>query len=131
MKLHGYALDPKTEARVEIKNSKARVLITPSFGGGFTGLWNVSWEINHDCLAKVAGSFVMNSGKLWSAFVEESKDPAFTQYQGHWYRRGEFLNIPCPGTGRDGDPNLSILLNNEIFWAVRNLIMAYDKKAAS
>lgn len=34
--------------------------------------------------------------------------------EGLFIRRGNFLNIPCPGSGVDGDPNMSIRLTAHI-----------------
>lgn len=34
----------------------------------------------------------------------------------------DYLNIPCPGTGNDGDPNVSILLTDEIREAIAKLL---------
>jgi len=39
--------------------------------------------------------------------------------QGKYIRRGKYLNIPCPGTALDGDPNISIYLSTDIKDAVR------------
>ena len=37
-------------------------------------------------------------------------------------RKGNYLNIPCPGTAHDGDPNVSIELDDEIKEKVKELI---------
>ncbi len=42
--------------------------------------------------------------------------------QGKYIRWKTFLNIPCPGTGLDGDPNVSVRLDEEIKDAVRKLL---------
>lgn len=42
--------------------------------------------------------------------------------QGKYIRWQRFLNIPCPGTGNDGDPNVSIELDKEIKEVVRQLL---------
>jgi len=42
--------------------------------------------------------------------------------QGKYIRWKNFLNIPCPGTGHDGDPNVSIDLDDEIQNAVKQLL---------
>lgn len=41
--------------------------------------------------------------------------------QGRFLRYQEFLNIPCPGTGHNGDPNISIELDGNIKEAIRRL----------
>lgn len=43
--------------------------------------------------------------------------------QGAFIRYGNFLNIPSPGTGHDGDPNISILIDGPIRRAVRQLLI--------
>jgi hypothetical protein len=43
----------------------------------------------------------------------------FINYHGQYYpEQVVYLNIPCPGTGHDGDPNISILVTDEIKEAV-------------
>lgn len=42
--------------------------------------------------------------------------------QGHYIRKGQFLNVPMPGTGLGGDPNVSVYVSEEIQKAVRKLI---------
>lgn len=41
--------------------------------------------------------------------------------QGRFFRYENFLNIPCPGTGDNGDPNISIELDENIKEAIRRL----------
>jgi hypothetical protein len=41
---------------------------------------------------------------------------------GKYIRWKKFLNIPCPGTGHDGDPNVSIYLHEKIQNAVLRLL---------
>jgi len=43
-------------------------------------------------------------------------------YPGKFIRWKEFLNIPCPGIGDDGDPNISIELDEEIKRSVSHLL---------
>jgi len=41
----------------------------------------------------------------------------------HWTsQHTTFLNIPCPGTGHDGDPNISLEVTPEIKDAIRQLV---------
>ena len=53
---------------------------------------------------------------------------AHSAEQGLYIRWGNFLNIPCPGTGMDGDPNVSIFITDEIRDAVSNLLEAAAKR---
>ena len=41
---------------------------------------------------------------------------------GKFLRYERWLNIPCPGTGADGDPNLSIEVSQEITAAITRAI---------
>lgn len=43
-------------------------------------------------------------------------------YQGHFIRYNDFLSIPCPGTGHDGDPNVSIEIDDRIREGVKQLL---------
>lgn len=43
-------------------------------------------------------------------------------FQGQFIRWKEFLNIPGPGTGHDGDPNISLQLSGEIVEAARSFL---------
>ena len=43
-------------------------------------------------------------------------------YQGVFLRYEYFLNIPGPGTGNDGNPNISVELDDGIKNAVRQLL---------
>ncbi|HTX86917.1 MAG TPA: hypothetical protein VMC41_02550 [Candidatus Nanoarchaeia archaeon] len=45
--------------------------------------------------------------------------------QMNYIRWGNYLNIPCPGTGNDGDPNISIEIDDEIQKAIARLIVQY------
>jgi hypothetical protein len=60
------------------------------------------------------------SGKFGDWLIE--RYGADSAEQGKYIRRGIFLNIPCPGTGHDGDPNVSIMLDGKIKIAVYNLL---------
>lgn len=42
--------------------------------------------------------------------------------QGKFLRWGPYLNIPGPGTGRNGDPNISVYVSNEIKQAVQSML---------
>ena len=61
-----------------------------------------------------------DSGKFGDWLIDQFGADAAEQ--GKYIRWGNFLNIPCPGTGNDGDPNVSIHLDDEIQNAVRQLL---------
>jgi hypothetical protein len=60
--------------------------------------------------------------------MEESGEWLLDRYggdsaaQGFYIRWRNCLNIPCPGTGHDGDPNISVTLSDDIKEAVRQLL---------
>lgn len=44
-------------------------------------------------------------------------------YQGKYIRFGKFLNIPGPGTGMHGDANVSILVDEKMQEAIKEIIL--------
>lgn len=96
-------------------------------------LWRSTWNIKFCPRERVSGTIRMDTNTLKAAFAfantitDESrwlieKYGGEAAEQGSFIRWKDFLNIPGPGTGHDGDPNISILLNNEIKRAVGDLI---------
>jgi len=94
--------------------------------------WLVVWKIRHG-LAEVEGSVVLKFEKLLAAFGLSEEFREYSGWlveqfgcdsacQGGFIRWKNFLNIPCPGTGNDGDPNVSIFISREIKDAVRKLL---------
>ena len=96
--------------------------------------WFVDWKVCHGPESNVSGRIVLQTDELESAFGISSESGIFgddllqsfggdSAAPAKWIRWRDCLNIPCPGTGIDGDPNISInLLDNEIRNAVRRLI---------
>ncbi len=100
--------------------------------------WLVSWRINHGAhVSEAGGTAWFSDDDLKRAFglkddIPESGKWLIDRYGGTTADQGVFirykekwLNIPCPGTGHDGDPNVSILLTKEIEQAVRTLLNNY------
>ncbi|MFH1326424.1 MAG: hypothetical protein ABIH48_03065 [Candidatus Falkowbacteria bacterium] len=97
------------------------------------GEWFVAYEITHST-GKTSGFRNMTTKELRSAFGlsdENSKHGSLhllKRFGGTCAEQGKFirwencLNIPCPGTGLDGDPNISIELNDNIIATVKELI---------
>ena len=97
--------------------------------------WFVDWEVVQ-CKPYeegVRGRSRFNDDDLAAAFgLSESSgrfgDWLIAQFgaevanQGKYIRWKNFLNIPCPGTGNDGDPNVSIHLDDKIQNAVQQLL---------
>ncbi len=97
--------------------------------------WFVDWEVVQ-CKPYeegVRGRSQFNDGDLQAAFGLSKNSGKYGQWlidqfgadvadQGKYIRWRNFLNIPCPGTGHDGDPNVSIHLDEQIQDAVRRLL---------
>lgn len=96
--------------------------------------WLLDWEVSQGGDELVRGRRTFTSAQLAAAFGVN--DTASGEY-GEWLldryggesaeqmlyiRWKDFLNIPCPGTGHDGDPNVSIFLWPETVEAVRQLL---------
>ena len=103
----------------------------------------IEWEIMRDFSFKLqtGGRIHLSAWDLARAFgLNDTNDPegswywdwlvrdygATTGLQGYYVRDRNYLNIPCPGTGRDGDPNVSIRLSKEIKEAVKSIIPDFE-----
>ncbi len=98
--------------------------------------WSVYWNIKHSQDEFARGTVIMPEDILEAAFGLKdnlvTKDSRWmierfggtSSAQRYFIRYENFLNIPCPGTGHDGDPNISIGLDDEIKAAVKGLIEA-------
>ncbi len=91
-------------------------------GPGF----NAYWWVDHGN-GNVRGHMVMPYDVLRRAFglavtglaSEDHEDGMFT-------RRGDWLNIPCKGSGDFGDPNLSIMVNEGMRREVKKLLEEFQ-----
>lgn len=122
------------EREVFICGSAAAVRITRALASE-AGEWSVDWEILDGEGGKVSGNVGFSTAQLRGALglSEESGelgDWVISRYgadaaeQGKFIRWLNFLNIPCPGTGHDGDPNVSVFLDDMIRGSVRRLLEA-------
>lgn len=97
--------------------------------------WFVTWKVVQFRPDETGcrGRAWLGDEDLMSAFGLSDKLGDFGQWiierfgadvaaQGKYIRWQNFLNIPCPGTGNDGDPNVSIYVTREIQNAVRQLL---------
>lgn len=95
--------------------------------------WKLTWEIKHSQSEKVIGTTIFTTGYMRQAFGLTDDRPDEENWllerfggsvaiQGHYIRYGPFLNIPGPGTGHDGDQNISIMLDLDIKDAVGKLL---------
>jgi hypothetical protein len=134
IKIHVLECDP--EKKFLMMGSKAadlrfRQLFVRSLN---EGRWLVEWCIRQSPLESVHGTVLFTDRELALAFrlaaemiPDESKHLA-SRYsadravQGKFIGKDEYLNIPCPGTGDNGDPNISLYNTNEIAEAVGKLL---------
>ena len=95
--------------------------------------WLVAWEIRRISPCGINGKTAMSAETLCRAFglaegTAKSSAWLLQHYgadsaeQGCYIRSGDCLNIPGPGTGRDGDPNISVLLDEDIKEAARHIL---------
>jgi len=117
-----------------IRGSAARLTISQPDELG-TDRWLVEWRVVQTPHAKSTGETVLTTDELSAAFgvttPEMSEEDAthflFAQYgaaaakQGGYIRWDDWLNIPCPGTAHDGDPNISIYIDIAMREAVKTL----------
>ena len=97
--------------------------------------WLVSWEViqhvAHDEVVhgkrlfsddELAAAFGLsgNMGRYGTWVIE--RYGADVAEQGTYIRYRNFLNIPCPGTGHDGDPNVSVYIDEDILDAVSGFL---------
>jgi len=114
-------------AKVEI--IKASVLYPKAKG------WFVDWEVIQ-CVPykeRTRGRAWLSKEDLEDAFGLSNGTDEFSTWlideygadcagQGKYIRWKNYLNIPCPGTGHDGDPNVSIQIEGDIQKAVEQLL---------
>jgi hypothetical protein len=96
--------------------------------------WTVEWEVVQiRDQQKASGRVVFTPDQLRTAFgLSDDSDAdgdwiierfgAHAASQGAYIRWRDCLNVPCPGTGHDGDPNISIKITRPIQEAVRKLL---------
>ena len=123
-------------ARLVISSNAAKLTIGPAdISGDGTGPWLVVYEVKQSVAYDevVRGRRIFDDDELAAAFglmpmAEMGSLWLIRRYggeaavQGQFIRWRKFLNLPCPGTGHDGDPNISIHLKDEITVAVRRLL---------
>lgn len=134
---HGFKMGvvqfSKRQRFLVIGRNAASVKITPAALTVDEGWW-VEWEVVQSQQEKVNGRTVFTSDELRAAFGLSQESGVLSDWlierfgadcasQKKFIRWQEYLNIPCPGTGHDGDPNVSISIDNkEIQNAIRELL---------
>lgn len=105
---------------VSIGNNSAKIVITKSSSG-----YIVEWGIGHTTKTPIKEIMHARSwfgdDDLAEAFGL-NREYVFSIFIGKFVRRGNFLNVSCPGSGDDGDPNISIYLTSEIKRAISRLL---------
>ena len=110
--------------------------VTMNIQGAKPGEWEIRYQTDHGGPNRTMGTIIMTTIQLQVAFDlgyflpggDKVADRMIALYGGSEAVPGKFiryerwLNIPCPGSGVDGDPNVSIELHDEIKDAVRRLI---------
>ena len=122
-------LDTKRHKLV-IKGTAASLTISPSEYGN----WYLDWEIKHSIETQVNGRIQLdkegieaafrlsNSKGRWGGVDLAKRFGADSAEYGHYIRKEEYLNIPGPGIGFIGDPNISIHLDEDVKGAVADLL---------
>ncbi|MFA6158561.1 MAG: hypothetical protein WC763_02975 [Candidatus Paceibacterota bacterium] len=110
--------------------ARLRIIKTPNGGGN---RFIIDYEIQHSADGKTARTVPMTRNELMAAFRLSDRTGVFgdglierygaeSAQQGGYIRWEKFLNIPCPGTGHDGDPNISLEVDERIQKAVKDLL---------
>jgi hypothetical protein len=118
-------------AKITIKNISSEYPNYPHEEG-----WLVDWEVKYwaPLELKACGRCNFTKEELLSAFglskfTGDNGDCLIERFgaesaqQGKYIRWKKFLNIPCPGTGHDGDPNVSIYIEEDIREAIEQLVL--------
>lgn len=130
------AYDPvKYQVVISSTSDAARVVVRPAPARNWIV---VEWRIRFSVSTGVEGSIWMPVEECKAAFGirdDLPKSPkgsiddhfirrfgATVAVSGCFIRTGNFLNIPCPGIGMIGDPNVSVLLDDEITRAVGRML---------
>ncbi|HUX36048.1 MAG TPA: hypothetical protein VMV71_03385 [Candidatus Paceibacterota bacterium] len=114
-----------------ISNNLARLVIKPA--ESTPSCWEVKWEVCWSPQMKGWGWRHFSDQELAAAFgliEDEGKSGYWMRHryllssaeEGKYGRSGSYLNIPSPGTGHDGDPNISVYVTEEIRKAIAAIL---------
>ncbi|OGZ68876.1 MAG: hypothetical protein A3D44_04310 [Candidatus Staskawiczbacteria bacterium RIFCSPHIGHO2_02_FULL_42_22] len=136
MKMYAGRLN-REQKSLRISGSAAFLGILPAESAVFDG-WLVTWRVVYSRNERTEGQVFFTTEELAAAFglapITGSSDDwlierygAHSAFQGKYisWRRDDgnvYLNIPCPGTGHDGDPNISIEVSPEMSNVVKELL---------
>jgi hypothetical protein len=125
--------DASPNGEIQLKSNAVEILIYP---GPQDETYVVEWKLTHYYgNDQSQGKRVMARNVLLAAFglngfVGDNPDfsakwgNAHSALAGQYIRTGHYLNIPCPGTACDGDPNVSIFVEETIQRAISALVPA-------
>lgn len=127
---------------VTIAGSAAEITIVAVNGNApNTTDFSVEWKVILTQGQMATGTRIFGYEELAAAFgiTNDSGDHGqwlIDRYGGQSAEQGllyirwrNFLNVPCPGTGLDGDPNISILITDEIKSAILDMLLAAKNRA--
>jgi hypothetical protein len=120
-----------------VRRSVARIEVERADGLGWIVVWRIDFP---NGVEFSAGKRIMTDQDLAAAFgLDDYIAPNSEEMAGVWdlsaakqgcfVRQEEFLNIPCRGTGDDGDPNISLEITTEIKKAISALLSSVPAKA--
>lgn len=132
-------LEKADSSHVVIQAPAARFTIVELLDADTIYKWIARWEILFSEGTGTRSEIVMSAQDLCEAFALNEH----TECEGRWwanphqdiasrkgvyFRYDRYLNIPGPGTGQDGDPNISIFLTAEIKKAVTHLVLEAEEQ---
>ena len=118
--------------KVIIRGSAAEVIVSKH--PNIVDYWFVDWKVVQSMEEFSKGRTSMRFWDMERAFgLSDERDEhcdailekfgGTTAHQGKYIRYLQYLNIPGPGTGHDGDPNVSIELDSNIQETIRRFIL--------
>lgn len=123
MQLGGFQIrNPMGRDTVLLCSKESQLQILP-IGQAFHVFWETRGRCRH-----LQGELIMDSEQIQLAFglcssLSQNGNGKYDRKKmGLFIGEGPHLNIPCAGTGEDGDPNISIFLTEEIKNAVKRLV---------
>lgn len=115
-------------------SAAAMVRIGVDIGGRRPKDFRVGWQLEH-ANGNVVGTIIMDADELRHAFglmdgssksgvalASRCGFEADAAEQGLFFRIGRYLKLPHPGTSAQGDPNISLHLDDEIRAAVLRFV---------
>ncbi|MBU2036618.1 hypothetical protein KJ866_00180 [Patescibacteria group bacterium] len=101
--------------------------------------WLLTWKVIQGPKTAVSGTVIFPKEELLAAFGQSYDTPRHSTwlidryggsaaYQGLFFRFQSWLNIPSPGTGHDGDPNISIKLDEKMTMTKAIMDLVYHNR---